>query len=85
MVSAGADKLAHPFSAAVQVGAHGVDRHLERGRDGIITAVFLVIKDKNRALGFRQREQRSVNRRHQLGVGEQLFGRAGMPVDGVAR
>lgn len=68
----------------MQVGANGIDRHLERRGYSVIAAIFLVIEDQNGAFGLRQRQQRSVDGGLQFGVGEELLGGASVTVDSIS-
>jgi hypothetical protein len=81
----GAKKCAHAFATTVQVRTDGIDRHLERGGDGLIAAVLLVVKDEDGAFGLRERKQGRVDGMLELGVGQELLGGAGVPVQVIAR
>jgi hypothetical protein len=79
-----ADELAHVLAAAVEMGAHGVERHAQGGGDGVVAEVLLVVEDEDGALGFGEGEERGVDRGLELGVGEKLLGGAGVGAERVA-
>lgn len=65
------------------MSADGIQGHAQRGGDGFVAEVFLVIEDEDGPLGLGKRKERGVHGGLELGVGEQLLGGAGVGAERV--